>query len=530
MPKSSPVSCCAFRVVWVRLVAVWAVLLSSSPARAQRAIWIWDGEGVGDNFGIVGAAGDVNGDGAADILVGAPSNSTDTLRGGRAYVYSGASGTLLYRFASSEDLENVGISVAGIGDLDGDGRDEIAIGASGADNAIALDMGRADVWSGSSSVLSLLGEGRRNLFGNSVSAAGDVDGDGVPDFIVGAMLWQEFSPNFQKGRGYVYSGATGSVLHTFTGQTEGDLFGVSVCGAGDVNADGFADVIVGAMLDSVVASREGRGFVYSGVDGSLLYQLDGQFAFEGFGFSCDGVGDVNLDGYDDFLIGSATSVTPGHSYLYSGRDGSVLYHDVGERDGDRFGQSVAGAGDVNGDGYPDYLISAADAGPNQRGRVYLYSGRFGRLLYRWTGGRARRQFGWSVAGVGDVDGDQLADIAVGDITFNGTGPDAGRAYVYAGNDLFLQAQPGSVGVGETLRLRTRGGEPGNVAGLLLVSVNGLPANVLVDIGVLDAVGEWTVSGVAPPSFAGLQSIDVVALSGAGTGTLADSELVRVGIH
>jgi hypothetical protein len=139
-------------------------------------------------------------------------------------------------------------------------------------------------------------------FGSSVSDAGDVNGDGVDDLIVGAPGNGGFNP----GNVQVFSGVDGSVLYNFDGDSGSDRFGVSVSGAGDVNGDGFDDLIVGAVLDNDNGFQSGSARVFSGSDGSVLYNLDGDSARDGFGGSVSGLGDVNGDGVADFIVGAGS--------------------------------------------------------------------------------------------------------------------------------------------------------------------------------------------------------------------------------
>ncbi|MCJ7459407.1 MAG: FG-GAP-like repeat-containing protein, partial [candidate division Zixibacteria bacterium] len=155
-------------------------------------------------------------------------------------------------------------------------------------------------------------------FGYSVSGAGDVNNDGYADLIVGALL-NSAGGSFA-GRAYVYSGQTGALLYTFTGEAAGDEFGCSVSGAGDVNKDGYADLIVGTFAYPG-GTYAGRAYVYSGQTGALLYTFTGAAANDQLGVSVSGAGDVNKDGYADLIVGahgnSAGGSFAGRAYVYS---------------------------------------------------------------------------------------------------------------------------------------------------------------------------------------------------------------------
>ncbi|MDA0668050.1 MAG: hypothetical protein O3A50_09780, partial [Planctomycetota bacterium] len=166
------------------------------------------------------------------------------------------------------------------------------------------------------------GQASYDLLGFSVSGAGDVDGDGFDDLIVGA-LWADPGGLTEAGSAFVYSGATGSLIWQFDGQASADQLGRSVSGAGDVDGDGFDDVIVGAHgADPGGLSDAGSAFVYSGATGSLIWQFDGQASSDILGISVSGAGDVDGDGFDDVIVG-APSADPGgvssagSAYVYS---------------------------------------------------------------------------------------------------------------------------------------------------------------------------------------------------------------------
>ena len=139
-----------------------------------------------------------------------------------------------------------------------------------------------------------------------------------------------------------------SVLYTFDGDSAQDNFGFSVSGAGDVNWDGFDDLIVGAIRDDNNGSNSGSARVFSGVDGSVLYTFDGDSAGDRLGISVSGAGDVNGDGFDDLIVGAEhddnNGTDSGSARVFSGRDGSVLYTFSGDSPDDRLGRSVSGAG------------------------------------------------------------------------------------------------------------------------------------------------------------------------------------------
>ncbi|MCH7879867.1 MAG: FG-GAP repeat protein, partial [candidate division Zixibacteria bacterium] len=190
----------------------------------------------------------------------------------------------------------------------------------------------------------------------------------------------------------ISSGAAPQCLpYYFTGEAAGDVFGISVSGAGDVNNDGFADLIVGALPNDAGGSNAGRAYVYSGQTGALLHTFTGEAAGDWFGHSVSGAGDVNNDGFADLIVGgpgnNAGGGNAGRAYVYSGQTGALLHTFTGEAAVDFFGFSVSGAGDVNNDGFADLIVGAYrnDAGGSDAGRAYVYSGQTGALLHTFTG-------------------------------------------------------------------------------------------------------------------------------------------------
>jgi hypothetical protein len=384
----------------------------------------------------VSGAGDVNKDGYADLIVGEPYNDAGGFEAGRAYVYSGQNGVLLYTFTGEAAGNIFGKSVSGAGDVNNDGYADLIVGAS-----YGGDGGRAYLYSGKNGALfyTFNAETSNDWFGFSVSGAGDVNNDGYADLIVGAANYE--AAGWSAGRAYVYSGNTRAVLYTFNGEATDDNFGWSVSGAGDVNNDGYADLIVGAYRNNAGGSDAGRAYVYSGQTGALLYTFTGEAANDQFGYSVSGAGDVDGDGYDDLIVGAhyndAGGGDAGRAYVFSCQEICAyeeLYAITGEAAGDYFGRPVSGAGDVNNDGYADLIVGAYynDAGGTDAGQAYVYYGQTGGLLYTFTGEAADDHFGWSVSGAGDVNNDGYADLIVGADGNDAGGSYAGRAYVYSG--------------------------------------------------------------------------------------------------
>ncbi|MCA9773361.1 MAG: FG-GAP repeat protein, partial [Myxococcales bacterium] len=283
------------RCLFIHGVLVLTLLSASTTARAQSVIHQFDGDAFQDWFGqSVAGLGDVNGDGRPDILAGAPLDSNNGAESGSATILSGADGLELFGIDGAAAKYGLGMSVAGVEDVDGDQVADFIIGVP-FDDGPSANGGSVSVYSGQTKTIlhTTFATADEDHFGWSVSSAGDVNGDSVPDFIVGAPEDAAFSPK-REGYAKVFSGATGGLLYTFDGDANGDYFGWSVSGAGDVNNDGRDDVIVGARQFVFGPGAGGTGYarVFSGMDGSLLYHLTGDAASDKFGTAVSGVGDV----------------------------------------------------------------------------------------------------------------------------------------------------------------------------------------------------------------------------------------------
>lgn len=290
----------------------------------------------------VAGAGDVNDDGVPDVMIGAPSESGD----GFARVYSGADGSLLHVWTSGV-FSSFGESLDGIGDVDGDGHDDVAVG-NPSDPDGPGTPGSVTVFSGDTGaqLYKVTGASHNIAFGSAVLGAGDLNGDGTPDIVVGAP-WEDPGGN-NSGKVWALDGADGSTLWSDDGAGATHEYGDYLARAGDVNNDGRPDVLAGAGDSNYVR-------VLSGVDGSVIWNITGSSDF--FGPDAATIGDINGDGHDDFAIGNPILVDPRDEVAYySGRTGLEMGRFIADENNTSFGRALAGGGDLDGDGTLDLVI------------------------------------------------------------------------------------------------------------------------------------------------------------------------------
>jgi hypothetical protein len=452
----------------------------------EGAAWVWYGSEHGVNNGVngdhnnaswkvgcnqadaslgssVSTAGDVNGDGYADVIVGAPLYDSGQEDEGAAWVYHG-SDTGLNTIPANMDEGNqsyamFGRSVATAGDVNGDGYADIVVGAPGWNEGYSSN-GVAFVWYGHAGGVSVerdwkaVGYETGAQFGYSVATAGDVNGDGYSDILVGA-------PGDLSGWGsaYAYYGSASSLADeagwTKASNMEDALFGFSVGTAGDVNADGYADIIVGAPRWDGGQVLEGGAWVYHGRDGGLnsvpAWDKFSDKAGAQFGWSVGTAGDVNGDGYSDVIVGAPTwnqgQVDEGMAFVYVGGPSGLLappnWSKASDNQDAQYGYAVGTAGDVNGDGYGDIIVGSPFYQEDGKAWVYLGSETGVTSAPHWHDDcdQAGSQFGAAVGAAGDVNGDGYSDVIAGAPMWDHGDNNEGGVFVYHGSSLGLATAP-----------------------------------------------------------------------------------------
>jgi FG-GAP repeat/FG-GAP-like repeat len=359
-------------------------ILSSASGAALSSVTELGASGFGDD---ISSGADLDGDGHPDLIVGAEDDLLSGSSSGSVRAYRGPTLTPLWTRVGTAATDSLGHSVDMVGDLTGDGRSEVIVGAPQGQSVSSPGPGYALVLRGhdGSTLYTLIGAAGGDAFGDEVAGVGDVNGDGKPDFAVGAPEHAPGGTN-DGGRIYVYSGANGSLLFAVNGNTVNMNLGDAISGAGDVSGDGLADVIIGAP-----SYQSSTGWVgvyrYSGSPAALgvpVHVAIGSQLGGRLGYSVDGIGDTDGDTWRDFAAGAPTTEPIPGAYddagivrVYDGASGLKKHDFWGENSNDWFGGCVVGLGaSVDGDSHPDFACAAPydDTPLNDAGSIRLDSG------------------------------------------------------------------------------------------------------------------------------------------------------------
>jgi len=495
----------------VRIAALVAAALSAAPATfAQATLFTMEGANAGDQLG--GAStpvGDVTGDGVIDFLVSEPRyDGKAGVDCGRVQLFEGRKKGMPKPIAAWEGAkagDRFGEIVRDVRDLDGDGVDDFALASLEHPGGVA--QGMVDVISGKTraSLFKLLGENAGDRFGR-VCGVGDATNDSVPDVLISAVDWNKAANGIGAGRVYLCSGKDGTLHKSWDG-VPGQELGFRLAAA---NCDLFGD----AGNEVVMSSRErGRGPWYggqieirSGTPGDshvsqIVYSVQGG----DLAYMSDAV-DYDGDGLLEFLI-AAPGRNGGLGWIelmgIQWFNGIAWWNGTAELPYDG---EVAMAGDVDGDGFGDFLFSStAFDGPGGAdvGAVQLVSGWHGRELTHDVSPEPGAPIGGeSMVAAGDLNGDKRPDWMFGAPGYDTASQyDIGKAWARAGDDLFLTLSHQVAYANDFVTVSVTAGHPGNPLILALTELDGVPLFLpMLATMYFDANGEFFVVPMVDPSY------------------------------
>jgi hypothetical protein len=420
---------------------------------SEQQVTSWEGASS-DAFGsVLAGPGDSDGDGWSEVVVGVPGlDDNGAESGGLSVLEQSREG-----FGSDTSARDAfGQSVSSAGDIDGDGHDDIIVGAFSANAAYVYYGTPAGVSTASEQILTASDGGGE--FGYSVSGGGDLDGDGYDDVVVGAPN----NGSSSHGAVYIYYGSASGLVESSeqklrpTGLTSSTQVGHSVALVQDVDGDGYDDVVAGGHGDVTNGVYAGAAWVWSGSSTGVVESSEKKLVPSAatrnsyFGYTTSTAGDVDGDGYGDVLVGMVGGT--GAAYLFYGSSTSLSTSDADRlrasdrTGGDSFGRGLSGGGDINGDGYDDIVIGAPrhDHPTEWEGAAYVYYGSASGISSgseeEHVGRSWRDAYGTSVALAGDLDQDGYDDVIVGSPQDDDEGLASGSVFVHYGSATGLSAK------------------------------------------------------------------------------------------
>jgi hypothetical protein len=486
----------------VARTAVLAAVATSTQtvAFAQQTLWYVDSDIAMETFGLSDVGPDVDGDGVPELLVTNPIEDCLGIADGVVHLYSAKKGELQKWCGDG----GWGADARWVDDIDGLGVPDFVVTQPGWYEPTKYGRGTGRIQLMSFELGTVIrewtGTQTDGYFGQ-VDVLDDLDGDGFRDLLVTAFEYGGSS----EGQVWVLSTGSGAQLRTHVGSVAFGHLGMWFSALPDIDGDGLGDYATSWTLPF---SSGQRARVYSGADGSTVATFEGVHP-ERLGRSFGSCDDVDGDGIAEVLIGGWNAQVQAPSFVeaYSAVTKNFLWRLDGTNNGENFGWRIVQVSDVNHDGYDDHLISAIN--DPQRGsvagRVDLVSGRNRRSLFRFYPPiRGVANFGTVTTPGADFDSDGFDDLVIGTTNGGKFESKGGHVAIYAGNDLWLQAESPNPVVGSTVVVDLRGGEPGLLGLLALIDVDGTPTFDVFFCTQFDANGELQLTADIDPSVSGME--------------------------